>query len=450
MRHISCSLLILLFGFLWQGPLAAQDSGVILNSFGNVRVTGSTPSVSFYETQSNEFYGHLRESGNNIILNAAQGQLLFQTGSLNRMVINQSGQMGVGTNSPTGKIESVHNSTIGNPNLMLSETSPGDFARLSFRNSGSGTADFWDLAGKATGSGNNPAFNIFYDFGIGLGGNDYLSIDLASGHLLLDLDVIPYLTSFDLGNNTAGQHWDNCVADDFINFSDKRLKRNIQELESVLPSLMKLKPVTYQFKNEHNPDERHRTGFIAQDIQQVFPRIIVQEDVDVDPMTGDLKRSSSEYLSMNYIELIPITIKALQEQQEMIAAWDEQIRDQDRRINQLQSELSDLKDLVSQIVVEQSEEQESVNLTSAWMKQNQPNPFNNSTSIRYSIPSNIQFAKLRVTDTQGKEIKQVDIDHRGEGQLNLDASTLTTGTYFYSLVLDGEIIVSKKMLLTEN
>jgi len=451
MKCLRCNFLSVFFSVLFIGSLSGQDQGVILNPTGNVRITGSTPSVSFYEAQSNEFYGYLTEFSNNMILNAAAGQLFFQTGSQNRMVITQSGRVGLGTDSPTGKLEAVLNSSPGNPHLTLSETSTGDFARLSFRNTGSGTSDFWDLAGKATGSGNNPVFNVFYDFGIGgLGGNDYLSIDLASGHMLLDLDVIPFLTSFDVGNNTAGQHWDNCVADDFINFSDRRLKKNIRELEQVLPSLMQLKPVTYQFKKEHNPDERNRTGFIAQDLQQIFPELIVQEDVDIDPMTGDIKRTFSEYLSMNYLELIPITIKALQEQQEMIAARDKEIEDQDRRIDQLQRELNDLRGIVTKLVDQQSEDQGAETLTSAWIKQNEPNPFHGRTSIRYFIPPGVQSAQLKVTDAKGRKIKQIDIADRGKGQIHLDAVTLTSGTYFYSLLLEGNVAISKTMISTNN
>jgi hypothetical protein len=55
--------------------------------------------------------------------------------------------------------------------------------------------------------------------------------------------------------------------------SDKRLKKNIQDLDGALDKLLKLRSVTYEYK-----DPKHRyylageqTGFIAQEVEEVFP-----------------------------------------------------------------------------------------------------------------------------------------------------------------------------------
>jgi hypothetical protein len=62
---------------------------------------------------------------------------------------------------------------------------------------------------------------------------------------------------------------------------------------------MNLRPVTYNWNSESDSDPKH-TGFIAQDVQQIFPDLVSQ-----DPNT--------HLLSLNYIGLVPYTIKALQE-----------------------------------------------------------------------------------------------------------------------------------------
>ncbi len=46
----------------------------------------------------------------------------------------------------------------------------------------------------------------------------------------------------------------------------------------------------------------------------------------------------------------------------------------------------------------------------------------------------------------GRIIKQVEIDERGEGKLTIYGENLQNGIYTYSLIADGELIVTKKMV----
>jgi hypothetical protein len=89
------------------------------------------------------------------------------------------------------------------------------------------------------------------------------------------------------------------------NASDLRLKRNVLPLSYGLNEIEALKPVSFVLKDDR--DEARQFGLIAQDVQGVIPELVV-EDVD----TG--------MLSMRYIELIPVLIKAIQEQQAQIEA----------------------------------------------------------------------------------------------------------------------------------
>ena len=66
--------------------------------------------------------------------------------------------------------------------------------------------------------------------------------------------------------------------------------------------------------------------------------------------------------------------------------------------------------------------------------QNYPNPFNPSTQISYSIPQK-SFVNLKVYDLLGKEISQLINEEKEAGsyEVNFDASTLSSGVYFYQI-----------------
>ena len=88
----------------------------------------------------------------------------------------------------------------------------------------------------------------------------------------------------------------------------------------------------------------------------------------------------------------------------------------------------------------------SASITSASLQQNVPNPYNHTTSIPYNLPEQFSSAQIMVTDVSGKVLKVITVSGKGKGVLNLDASTLSSGTYNYSLVIDGKLIDTKKMI----
>ncbi len=82
--------------------------------------------------------------------------------------------------------------------------------------------------------------------------------------------------------------------------SDRRFKNDITMLGYGIEDLMKLKPVSYKWKD--SSDTNQHLGFIAQDVDEVIP-----EAVSMDPETG-------KYY-MSYDSIVPILVKAVQEQQ---------------------------------------------------------------------------------------------------------------------------------------
>jgi len=71
----------------------------------------------------------------------------------------------------------------------------------------------------------------------------------------------------------------------------------------------RLKPVSYKYNQEYSEDQSVQSGFIAQDLQDVF-----KDEVYVD----GLIKQGTQYLSVAYQNLIPILVKAIQEQQVQI------------------------------------------------------------------------------------------------------------------------------------
>ncbi len=80
------------------------------------------------------------------------------------------------------------------------------------------------------------------------------------------------------------------------------------------------------------------------------------------------------------------------------------------------------------------------------LNQNVPNPFAEQTTITYNVPAKYGFAQMVFKTLDGKIIRTVDITAKGKGQLNVFANDLSNGLYVYSLIVDGKIIDTKKMV----
>jgi hypothetical protein len=78
---------------------------------------------------------------------------------------------------------------------------------------------------------------------------------------------------------------------------------------------------------------------------------------------------------------------------------------------------------------------------------NYPNPFNSSTMIEFTLPE-ARFVTLTVYDLQGREIRKLLNEHKRGGThvVSFDATTTSSGVYFYRL-RTGEATVTEKMLL---
>ncbi|RLD21703.1 MAG: hypothetical protein DRI69_03295 [Bacteroidetes bacterium] len=176
--------------------------------------------------------------------------------------------------------------------------------------------------------------------------NNLKIADLGNSNLGLDGDLVPYgNTTFDLGNNAASEHWDQVWAISFNIYSDLNTKENVRDIQYGLDQILDLHPVSFEYKDEIEPMGKEHFGLIAQEVQPIMPSIVITNDVDVDPVTGEFISTPGQYLGMSYMELIPVLIKSVQE----LSA---QIINQQNKIEILKNENDLIKVQVSEMMKE--------------------------------------------------------------------------------------------------
>lgn len=82
------------------------------------------------------------------------------------------------------------------------------------------------------------------------------------------------------------------------------------------------------------------------------------------------------------------------------------------------------------------------------LSQNYPNPFNPSTTIEFTIPTP-GYVRLTVTDILGQQVAEIQNRYFETGSFNVvfDAASLASGTYFYRLEHNNNVLVRKMILL---
>jgi hypothetical protein len=80
------------------------------------------------------------------------------------------------------------------------------------------------------------------------------------------------------------------------------------------------------------------------------------------------------------------------------------------------------------------------------LEQNVPNPFTETTTIGYTIVNSFSKAVIVFYSVNGNIIKSVQLTSVGKGQINVSANLVAKGVYNYSLIVDGKLIETKKMI----
>ncbi len=209
------------------------------------------------------------------------------------------------------------------------------------------------------------------------------------------------------------------AATEFLATSDLRYKKDVSPIENPMKKILGLKGVTYNWRSDELKtkgfDSASQIGFIAQDVAKVLPEAVM---VDKDG-----------FFSIKYNSIIPVVIEAIKQQQI-------DINRQNNEISELKKEISILKNLINK------NEQNDGKLM-----QNTPNPFNEQTEINYIIYNDFKNAAINIYDLQGKQIQHFELKGKGLGKVTVKNNIMAAGMYFYSLIVDGKEIDTKKMII---
>jgi hypothetical protein len=277
----------------------------------------------------------------------AADTIAFSEGGAESMRIDSSGNVGIGTASPTAKLQvSRAGGSVGSTNLVYVDVT-SSYGGVSI-NSTANNNTFVELmeAGTKVGGFNadttNNVTSIQSDGGhtlafntggtterirIDTSGNVLVNTTTAVSRLTVKASVNDFTGSLSLVANNSSNYWAflhdgsnsrlyfgfNAVSKSYIDstsgaytaVSDARLKENVIPLSSGLSEVLQLNPVTYNFISDET--KTSQVGLIAQEVLSIVPEVV-----------GIPADEEKESYGLNYAGLVPVLVKAIQEQQTII------------------------------------------------------------------------------------------------------------------------------------
>ncbi|MEI6750839.1 MAG: tail fiber domain-containing protein, partial [Bacteroidota bacterium] len=280
--------------------------------------TSANPGRNYmlFKTQGTEqgYIGLGSGVSNNMYISAygASNNIFLVTNNIVRMTILPSGEVGIGTTTPSQKLDVAGNIKITNQGGSVA------------------TPDKIDLGTSFSNGATRDQLKIYlYDggttqrYGFGIGGSSDIQYHSQVAHDFYVDNSKRFSITGSGGANT----------------SDRRLKREILPLRNYgLQQVMQLNPVTYIFKDD--PANTPQVGFIAQEVKQIIPEVVTGKE-------GDL--SKGETLGIVYGNLVPVLTKAIQEQQATIEAQQKTNQEQQAQISDLSLKVEKLTKLIETI-----------------------------------------------------------------------------------------------------
>jgi hypothetical protein len=289
--------------------------------------------------------------------------MALHTGGSERMRITSTGDVGIGTSSPAFKLDIVAsanaslvsrvlNTNTGASTQSILQLGTGasaerysnlnvNYTSQYFQNAGTNITTYYQdydtqffrnnagtVRAMIDSSGNLLVGTTTSDARLRVNGTAVIGRFIADGGsyasdvLLLDTSGTAAGTGFDLIQANAGGAGQFRVRGDGTLFaqnttvqsiSDERVKENIRDSEEGLAVIAALRPVRFDFKEGFGNNRKNQLGFIAQEIEQVFA-----DAVDVAAKEEDDDEATEPLKTVGAAALIPVLVKALQEQQQMI------------------------------------------------------------------------------------------------------------------------------------
>lgn len=241
----------------------------------------------------------------------------------------------------------------------------------------------------------------------------------------------------------------------YLQSSDSINKENISTLPATLPKIKALRGVVFDYKADkeetlpstlsrsttssdpiaqqrEQEKERKRIGLIAQEVEQVLPEVVrTLPDGSKGIMYGDI---------------VAVLIEGMKEMQDSIISLRQELNEIRQILNGPGNyapalQLGDGENALGSNTLGQGE---------AELYQNTPNPFNRETEIGYKLSKQLSSASICIYNLNGQQLKKypLGMDSR-KGKVMVSASEFAPGIYIYSLVIDNQVIDSKRMTLTD-
>ncbi len=206
--------------------------------------------------------------------------------------------------------------------------------------------------------------------------------------------------------------------------SDRTLKKDIKDFTLGLETLNQIRPVTFKFTGEGGikDADKENVGIIAQEMQQI-------------PGLGDYTISVNQNgrlqgkLAYNANAVIYVLINS---------------------VKQLSKELEELK--AEGFKGDRFFKSDSVTkgfdiVNQNKLYQNRPNPSDGNTVIDYEFEVG-QTAQIMIFDLLGTFIRSFKVVEKGKGSIQLRQGEFKAGMYNYAMLVDGDIVESKKMVIS--
>lgn len=303
----------------YNSRVAASNAMVLGASGTNVGINETSPNARLHIVRSGVSGGAFHVSSSAIIEDNTTSYLQFSNPNA-----NETGLLS-GNSSTT-----IRSAMIFRPDSSIHFRSGGNTTTMTIDNTnfvGIGTitpANLLHLSGGKLQIGTGETLE---DFGAFLLGTNSSFVPITDASRSLGLAANRWTTVY----ATVGA----------INTSDARDKENITDLNYGLKEVMKLRPVSFSWKE--NPQWGKKIGFIAQEVQPVLKEVIqVGELKSKNPTKdadNDVTKKETDKLGIYYSDIIPVTVKAIQEQQQTIETQQKQIEDLKKKNEQLEKDM---------------------------------------------------------------------------------------------------------------
>jgi|GEM_PF-6947608 len=255
--------------------------------------TWANPTITTYSAGNDlDLSGTTFSLENDIDINyvrgtGSNGLKLFDDGG-NGIYIRDGGNVGIGVSDPEYAKLCINAGASAGIKFTNDGTGPGynDGFLLSWLSGGNSTVVLWNRENKAIafGTNNTERFRIKEDGNVGIGTTAPTAKLSVNG----------------TANKPGGGSW--------AVFSDARSKENIEVYKKGLKELMKLRPVSFNYKAEFEWGTDNYVGLIAQEVEKVVPSMVTEKEVNAIP----------DFKEVDPSELIYLVINAVQEQQSLI------------------------------------------------------------------------------------------------------------------------------------